>query len=168
MAPTLQQRFDNKYMPEPNSGCWIWLGAVWKCRGGARGNIIVNGRPRFAYRVSYELHIGPVPDGLLVCHSCDTPICVNPDYLFVGTHADNMLDMVRKGRWRAGHCKSGPRKAASPYHRGETNPHAKLTAEQVRAIRASTSASTALASMYGVTRSTITHIRDGSTWRSLA
>jgi hypothetical protein len=93
----LKDRFDAKHMPEPNSGCWLWLGAVWETRHGLRAKFSTS---LIAARVAYEFYVGPIPTGLFICHKCDNTLCVNPDHLFPGTHRDNMQDMIRKGRRR--------------------------------------------------------------------
>lgn len=86
---TVEQRFWNKVVKSSN--CWKWTGA--KFRGGY-GNY----RGNCAHRFSYELKNGKIPKGLVACHTCDNPICVNPEHIFIGTHAQNVLDKVRKGR----------------------------------------------------------------------
>lgn len=98
MKGTLRQRFEAKYEPIPECGCWLWTAAENEKGYGVIG---VGGRgtgKRYAHRVSYELHVGPVPDGMCVLHKCDTPLCVNPDHLFLGTVADNVNDMTFKDR----------------------------------------------------------------------
>lgn len=86
--------FMNQITFEPNTGCWLWLGSL---RSGY-GRVSVQRRGYFAHRVSYEMHKGEIPSGAIVCHSCDTPICVNPDHLFCGTQRDNISDAIAKGR----------------------------------------------------------------------
>jgi hypothetical protein len=98
--------------------CWNWTGTLVGNDG--RGRIRVNGKAVYAYRFSYELHIGIIPEGLQVLHKCDNPKCVNPHHLFVGTISDNMKDAYRKKR------KS---------NFGEKNPNSKLTENEVREIR---------------------------------
>lgn len=91
----IQQRIFGKATPEPNSGCWIWAGT---CNWKGYGTISIGGVQRKAHRASYEAFVGAIPDGMLVCHKCDNPPCVNPDHLFVGTAKDNAQDRDAKGR----------------------------------------------------------------------
>ena len=88
-------RFMAKVSPEPNSGCWLWVGAA---RQTGYGNFFLGSKSISAHRAAWLLHRGGIPDGMCVCHHCDVPSCVNPEHLFLGTHLDNMRDMDAKGR----------------------------------------------------------------------
>lgn len=99
---TTIERFTEKYIPVPEAGCWLWERAVLPAGYGLFGMRGRKGRRMFlAHRVSWELHNGPIPEGLVVCHKCDVPSCVNPDHLFIGTASDNQKDCFRKGRSQA-------------------------------------------------------------------
>lgn len=76
--------------------CWLWAGAKSGTEG--YGMLRVCKHPLSAHRLSWEIHNGPIPDGMVICHKCDTPDCVNPDHLFTGTQSDNIQDSVAKGR----------------------------------------------------------------------
>lgn len=77
--------------------CWLWIGSKKK-NGYGRFSPGGHGVNILAHRASWEFHFGPIPSGLFVCHHCDTPACVRPDHLFLGTHEENMADMWAKGR----------------------------------------------------------------------
>ena len=104
-SPSLEKRFNDNYLIDITTGCWIWMGYL---NSGGYGSFYVDGQLRSAHRVSWELHYGPIPEGLNVCHHCDVPGCVNPDHLFVGTQKDNIRDALNKGRLYLDGLKLGP------------------------------------------------------------
>lgn len=135
--------------------CWVWVGCRDKLGYGYIGGIHVP--ERRVYRYSWQLHFGPIPDGLCVLHACDNPPCVNPSHLFLGTRTDNNLDRQRKGR-------HGDRK-------GQKNGRAKLTDGQVAEIRRRyvpgclKNSGAALAREFGVGTSTVWRVVHGKHWR---
>jgi hypothetical protein len=89
-------RFWPKVLCDLKTGCWVWTAS---CLPSGYGQFSISrNRARVAHRVSWEMHFGPIPDGLLVCHHCDNPPCVRPDHLFLGTDSTNAWDKVAKGR----------------------------------------------------------------------
>lgn len=135
-----------------NTGCWLWSGPADR-KG--YGHVWWKGRHRTAHRVSYEEQVGPISGGLHVCHRCDTPACVNPAHLWLGTGQDNVDDRVAKGRSRSGQG------------RGETNSANKLTSAEVLEIRAAEAPQKVLAANYGVDQSLISLIRRRKIWAHL-
>lgn len=132
--------------PRNPNACWLWKGR--SLTGDGYGQIM-RGRKRYmAHRYSFLLHYGYLPEDKNVCHTCDTPLCVNPKHLFLGTQADNMHDRDRKGRG--------------------TNFVPKLTNEQVqqiRELRAAGVPQSAVAQRFGVRQPTISYIDSGRIWK---
>lgn len=91
---------DMRYIPEPNTGCWLWMGYISTTGYGSYHTMIDGKRTKIAaHRMLYEEEYGPIPAvGMSVLHKCDNTICVNPKHMFLGTHQDNMDDMAKKGR----------------------------------------------------------------------
>lgn len=100
---TLIQRFEDKYIPEPNSGCWIWIGVL----SGKYGQILCDGKMQYAHRVSFELFKNKIPDGMEIDHLCRVRCCVNPNHLEPVTCKENirrgLLGSVMKTHCPKGH-----------------------------------------------------------------
>ncbi|SRR6266404_1011855 len=142
---TFKQRFEEKFRVTP--GCWIWTagknndgyGLIWRDDKIVRAN-----------RVSYELYVGPIPDGLIIRHKCDNRSCVNPSHLLTGAHADNMRDAVDRRRMAS--------------QKGADNGQSKLTEAQVLAIRSDTRSQVKISADYGVNQSLIWFIKRRKNW----
>lgn len=91
----LWSRFEGKVSPEPNSGCWLWTGATDR---NGYGQLRCDRKSRMATHISVEMSGRAIEAGQVVRHKCDNPACVNPGHLLTGTQADNMADMVSRGR----------------------------------------------------------------------
>lgn len=171
MTERLKERFLEKVdwsACAAGGSCWEWMGEITK-----------DGYGRFcatemcktypyirAHRAAYELFKGPIPDGLLVCHACDNPSCVNPHHLWVGTQAANIADASRKVRMNR------PRPTGRPPVLGEQHPLAKLTRKQADSIRVEYQPGRGgmnlarLAAKYGVAISLIHRIIKNQSWRT--
>lgn len=143
--------------PQGFEGCWMWASALTR-KGYGRfqvGRGHDDRRQVQAHRFAWELFNGPIPRGLVLCHRCDTPPCVNPGHLFLGTQADNVVDMVTKGRHRHGSVA------------GEAHPGAKLTAIDVAELRSRRRQGEhlrSLASAYGVSVTQVGRIVREESW----
>jgi hypothetical protein len=149
---SLRERFFEKVDITP--GCWLWKAYSDNLGYGKIGT--VGKKTALAHRVSWELHHGPIGAGLLVCHHCDTPSCVNPNHLFLGTDQDNMNDRGAKGRTN--------RPQGTKHH------SAKLTEEKVLELRIRRIAGEGLATMAtecGVHVETVRKACAGKGWRHI-
>ncbi len=161
-------------------GCWLWNGM--RTHSGY-GRFRIGGKICRAHRIAWELVYGTIPEGIFVLHKCDNRVCVNPEHLFLGSHNDNMKDMVKKNRqatgMQSGHythpertargIRSGRYTHPERTARGEGHGRAKLTWDQVNTIRATDvsryGTQSELAREYRVTPSQIWFIRSGRQWK---
>lgn len=140
------ERFMFKLIPEPNSGCWLWLTSV---TDDGYGQFAWDGRTIPAHRASFMLFHGPIARGSQIRHLCDNPSCVNPDHLLIGTAFDNVQDRIRRGR----------------------SAKKKLTPSDVLDIRRRYALSvgiTTIATAYGVAYNSIWAIVTGRAWKHIS
>ena len=135
---------------EPISGCHLWAGAVG---GRSYAAARVAGKVQRVHRVAYEAAYGAIPNGKMVCHSCDNTLCVNPTHLFLGTQTENMTDRQKKGRQA----------------KGETVWSSKLSEDQARVIKYERLGQPVakIAAEFGITQSQVSGIRRGRYWAYL-
>jgi predicted XRE-type DNA-binding protein len=149
------KKFMERVEFDPMTSCWLWAGPT---AAGGYGYQRYEGRVQKTHRISWALHNGYMPPRhIKVCHRCDTPACVNPDHLWLGTQADNVADMWAKGRGKPPVPK-----------RGSANPMAVLDEEQVWAIRHmirnGSFTQPQIREAYGVSQMTINRIARFETW----
>lgn len=138
---------------DKTADCWLWTGPIFRHRGcygcfTMRRAGYVQAR---AHRVSWELHQGPLRPEQHVLHSCDNPLCVNPNHLFLGDQSSNMKDKVAKNR----------------QNRGHTHGRRKLTESQAIAIRDDKRPQSVIAKEYGISVATVSNIQCGYSWKHL-
>lgn len=155
---TTLERFEAKFKNDPATGCWIWQAAKNEKGYGAFGVPQDDGTQKIvtAHRYAYETYVGPIPEGMCVLHKCDTPSCVCPAHLWIGTHQENMADKVAKGRQA----------------RGETAGMAKLTEADVIAIRvlwdSGELTQREIADMFEISQPAVSQIVNATRWAHLA
>ncbi|RWR09775.1 HNH endonuclease [Paenirhodobacter populi] len=154
--PFVIERFLSLCSHSDQERCWVWSGMS---NTNGYGRFSFNDRHRLAHRVSFEMFIGPIPEGMVVCHECDNRLCVNPRHLWLGTQSENLLDAVSKGR------------KSPPDTTGEKNGNRKLNWDQVSAIRsmhAQGAKKYLIAQVFHVSPSTIGGIVSNKSWKALA
>jgi hypothetical protein len=151
MKPLSRQFIEDNSVPEPNTGCWLWLGSLNSWGYGRLGD---GYKTRAAHRASFEAFNGEIPHEAVVRHRCDLPCCVNPDHLQVGSLLDNARDCKERGRHIA--------------LRGEKSGTAKLTSEVVADLRSRTihyGSISQWAREFSVSRRAIRFVLENVTWK---
>ena|SRR3990167_2146093 len=148
--------FAENYIPEPNSGCWLWTAGSGNT-GYACAYDCDARKQIYGHRLAWKLYRGEIPTGLYVLHRCDVRLCVNPDHLFLGTKADNNADRARKGR--------------SNHPLGRDNPRAKLDEVKVAHLKSFARLlrkdAERLAAEWGVSVGSLYTIRSGYSWKQV-
>jgi len=148
---SLGQRLRCRTAEPDQNGCAIWIGAR---HISGYGQLRWENQMQPAHRLAWQMKHGPIPRGLVICHHCDNPPCVNVDHLFIGTRGDNNHDRTVKGR--------------TAHPKGEKNGRAKLTEAEILAIRNDPRKQYVIAREYGVTKSTVSAIILRKRWNHAA
>jgi hypothetical protein len=156
-----------------DDACWEWQGSIGS---NGYGRLRHQGKTWLAHRIAYRLANGPIPAGMFVCHACDNRVCVRASHLCLGTHEDNIGDMVAKGRHRQDRSRvrmprgdeHWSRRRSDLVARGAMQPGSKLSDETVREARLARQQGASyptLARRYGVSTATIRSAVVGLTWK---
>lgn len=144
----LAQGIIENSMPVPESGCWLFLG-IWDSNG---YGVVWSGKKRYA---AHRVVMSEYRKGINVCHKCDTRACINPNHLFLGTQADNIMDMVKKGR------------GAGCALRGNKNYNSKLSDDMVLKVFFSVGSQRKIAVDFGISQAAVWSIKRGHRWGHL-
>lgn len=156
-------RFSMSYKVNPETMCWDWIGSLNRGSKRQYGTIKVDKKSVSAHRFSWEVYNQKeVPLSMFVMHKCDNPKCVNPMHLMIGSHSDNMIDMVQKNRQAKG-VKFSNRKSA----KGSKNGLAKLTEKQALEIFQDARSQRAIAQEYGISQPCVNNIKLKKTWKEI-
>lgn len=145
---SLSEKLDAFSTPVTESGCLLW---ERKLNSAGYGVVCHQGKWLLAHRVSWEIANGPIPEGLYVLHKCDTPACLRPEHLYIGSQKENIADCINRGR----------------FARGEDNSKAGLTNRDVLDIRESEDCIKDIADKYGLHKRTVYAIRSKESWRHI-
>jgi len=178
----VRERFWGKVIKSGSEDCWPWTAALTHDGYGRFG---WGGTTHISHRIAFRMEVGEIPEGLCACHSCDNRKCCNPNHIWLGTHWDNVLDKMAKGRYKEGAKKRGPEWIANrprgddhPFRKnprlpcfGEGVNTAKLDSSDVIKIRKFYATGKygmkSLAMRFGVSAWNIKYIVDGKTWKHL-
>ena len=169
------------FVQKETNGCWIWKG----CKAGNYGKITWRQKTISAHRACYLVFKGEVEEGKLICHTCDNPLCINPDHLWTGSHKENAIDALKKGRLEESRLKSLGRKLTEeqykrlitnrrlnpPNKKGEKHHLHKLTENDIKEIREmyrNGFSQHKIALKYEVTQATIWAIIHRKTWSHIS
>ena len=147
---TLLEKLAALSMPEPNSGCRLWISTVTPA---GYGQLSFAGVRLYAHQAAWSCKHGPIPKGKWILHHCDVRCCIEEPHLYAGDVRDNVNDMMARERNKP--------------VRGERHGLAKLSAEHIPAILADTRSQRAIALDYGVSHNTIGYVKRGEVWKHI-